>query len=234
MEHEVSLPYLLLKPWLERLPQELQFLNSDHVVMVTLITLLLLVVLPLAGRFLRSDNRGGFQQTLEVAYDAIRGLVRNQVSVHPERHINMIGAFAVTIILFNTIGSVPLLTSPTPFISTTLALAIASFVYYNIQGLREHGPIGYAKTFMGPLALLAPVMFASELISHLARMLSLSLRLAGSMSADHVVVSAFTTIFPFVLPAPMVALGLLMAVLQTFIFILLSSIYVAGAVAKEH
>jgi len=136
--------------------------------------------------------------------------------------------------VFNAIGVVPLLTSPTPFLSTTLALAIASFVYYNIQGIREHGLIGYARTFMGPLAALAPLMFVSELISHLARLLSLSLRLSGSMSADHVVVGAFTMLFPLVLPAPMVALGLMMAVLQTFIFTMLSTIYIAGAVAEEH
>lgn len=234
MEHELSLPYLLLKPWLERLPAELQFLNSDHVVMVTLVTLLLLVALPLAGRRLRPGKRGGFQQTLEVAYDAIRGLVASNVSVHAERHFYIIGGFAVTILFFNAIGVFPLLTSPTPYLSTTVALAISSFVYYNIQGFREHGPIGYARTFMGPVALLAPIMFVSELISHLARMLSLSLRLAGSMSADHVVVGAFTSLFPLVLPAPMVALGLLMAVLQTFIFIMLSTIYIAGAVTEEH
>lgn len=234
MKHELSLPYLLLRPLLDGLPAELQFLNSDHVVMVTLITLFLLIALPIIGSRLRQDNRGAFQQTLEVAYQAIRGMVSKNVSVHAGSHFTIIGSFAVTILLFNTIGAFPLLTTPTPYLSTTLALAISSFIYYNVQGIREHGPIGYAKTFMGPVLALAPIMFISELISHLARLLSLSLRLAGSMSADHVVVGAFTTLFPLVLPAPMVALGLLMAVLQTFIFIMLSTIYIAGAVSEEH
>ena len=234
MKHELSLPYLLLKPWLDQLPAELQFLNSDHVVMVTLITLLLLIALPLIGRHLRQGNRGSFQQTLEVIYDAIRGMVSGNVGHGARRHFTVIGAFAVTIVTFNVMGVVPLMTSPTPYLSTTLALAISSFVYYNYQGFREHGPIGYAKTFMGPLAALAPLMFVSELISHLARLLSLSLRLSGSMSADHVVVGAFTMLFPLVLPAPMVALGLMMAVLQTFIFTMLSTIYIAGAVSEEH
>jgi F-type H+-transporting ATPase subunit a len=234
MKHELSLPYLLLKPLLDGLPAELQFLNSDHVVMVTFITLFLIIALPLAGRRLHTDNRGSFQQMLETVYVAIRGMVSTNVNVHPGRHFAVIGGFAVTIVMFNAIGVVPLLTSPTPYLSTTLALAVASFLYYNIQGFREHGPIGYARTFMGPLAALAPLMMISELISHFARLLSLSLRLSGSMSADHVVVGAFTTLFPLVLPAPMVALGLLMAVLQTFIFTMLSTIYIAGAVAEEH
>ena len=234
MKHELSLPYLLLKPMLDQLPAELQFLNSDHVVMVTLITLLLLVALPLIGSRLRQGNRGSFQQTLEVIYDAIRGMVAGNVGHGARRHFTVIGGFAVTIVTFNIFGVIPLMTSPTPYLSTTLALAIASFIYYNYQGFREHGPIGYAKTFMGPLAALAPLMFVSELISHLARLLSLSLRLSGSMSADHVVVGAFTMLFPLVLPAPMVALGLMMAVLQTFIFTMLSTIYIAGAVSEEH
>ncbi len=234
MKHELSLPYLLLKPILDGLPQEVQFLNSDHVVMVTLITLILVIALPLIGRRLHPDNRGSFQQMLEAVYTAIRGMVTSNVPVKPHYHFAVIGGFSVTIVTFNAIGVVPLLTSPTPYLSTTLAFAISSFIYYNAQGIRQHGPIGYARTFMGPLAALAPLMLISEMISHLARLLSLSLRLSGSMSADHVVVGAFTQLFPLVLPAPMVALGLLMAVLQTFIFTMLSTIYISGAVAEEH
>jgi len=234
MKHEYSLPYLLLKPLLDQLPSELQFLNSDHVVMVSGITLLLLIALPLLGRSLRPEKRSIMQQMLEVLYDAIRGMVGANVHRGASRHFTIIGAFAVTIFLFNSIGALPLLTSPTPYLSTTFALAIASFVYYNFQGFRQHGAVGYARHFMGPVLALAPIMFVSELISHFARLLSLSLRLSGSMSADHVVVGAFTILFPLGLPAPMVALGLLMAGLQTFIFIMLSTIYISGAVAEEH
>lgn len=234
MKHELSLPYLLLRPLLEQLPAELQFLNSDHVVMVTVVTLFLLIVLPLIGRSLRPDNRGALQQLLEAIYEAIRGMIRSNVKIHPETHFTVIGSFAIAIVLFNTAGAFPLLTTPTPYLSTTLAMAMASFVYYNFQGIREHGLPGYLKTFMGPVIALAPIMFVSELISHSARLLSLSLRLSGSMSADHVVVGAFTILFPLLLPAPMVALGILMAFLQTFIFTMLSTIYVANAVSEEH
>lgn len=234
MKHELSLPYLLLKPLLDQLPEEWRFLNSDHVVMVTLVTLLLVVALPLIGRRLRTENRGSFQQLLEVAYDGIRGLVSSNVAHGAGRYFSVIASFGLTILIFNTMGSLPLLTSPTPFYPTTLALAVASFLYYNYQGIRENGLIGYAKHFCGPMAALAPIMFVSELISHLARILSLSVRLAGSMGADHVVVGAFTIMVPLVVPAPMLALGLLMAFLQTFIFVLLSSIYLGSAVAHEH
>lgn len=234
MKHELSLPYLLLQPFLERLPRELQCLNSDHVVMVTLVTLFFIIFLPLAGRRFGSENRGALQQAFEAAYEGIRGLVCSNVHVNARRHFAIIATFATTIVIFNTMGNLPFLTSPTPYLSTTAALAITSFVYYNLQGFREHGFIGYMKTFMGPIAVLAPIMLASELISHLARILSLSVRLAGSMGADHVVLGAFTYMVPLVVPAPMMALGLLMAFLQTFIFILLSTIYLGGAVSEEH
>lgn len=234
MKHELSLPYLLLKPLLDQLPADLQFLNSDHVVMITLITLLVLIGAPVIGSRLRQGNRGKLQQTLEVAYDAIRGLVKSNVHHDPQAHYYMIAGLALTVLLFNLSGALPLVTSPTPHMSTTVALAIMSFLYYNVQGIRKHGVFGYFKTFMGPFAVLAPIMLVSELISHSARLLSLSLRLAGSMSADHVVIGAFTSLFPFVLPAPMVALGLLMAFLQTFIFTLLSTIYISVAVSDEH
>lgn len=234
MKHEVSLPYLLLRPILDMLPKELAFLKSDHVVMVTVITLFLLIAIPLMASRLRPNNRGGFQQTLEVAFEAIRGMVRANISHNPDKHVYIIAAFGLTILMLNVSGAFPLLTTPTPNLNTTVALALTSFVYYNIQGIREHGPIGYAKTFMGPMAFIAPIMFISEMISHLARILSLSLRLAASMSADHVVVGAFTLLFPFLLPAPMVALGVMMAFLQTFIFIMLSTVYIGGAVSEEH
>ena len=234
MKHELSLPYLLLKPYLDRLPEGLQFLNSDHVVIITLVTLFLVVALPLIGRRFSSENRGALQQVCEAAYDAIRGMVRSNVPAGAERHYAIIAAFAITIVIFNTIGNLPLLTSPTPFLSTTAALAVISFTYYNYQGIRHHGFIGYMKTLMGPIALLAPIMLASEFISHLARILSLSVRLMGSMGADHVVVGAFTFMVPWVVPVPMMALGLLMAFLQTFIFILLSTIYLGGALSEGH
>ena len=234
MEHEYSFLYILLQPVLNLLPAELAFLKSDHIVMVTFITLVLLVLLPLLAGRLRQDNRGGLQQTLEVGFEAIRGMVRERVHHNADKHVPLIAAFAITVLFFNVSGAIPLLTSPTPNLNTTVALALVSFLYYNWQGLRHHGAWGYAKTFMGPMAAIAPIMFVSELISHLARILSLSLRLAASMSADHVVVGAFTLLFPFVVPAPMVGLGLLMAGLQTFIFVLLSTVYIGGAVSEEH
>lgn len=236
MEHEYSFIYTWLSSigfW-DALPESLSFLKGDHVVMVTTITLLLVIALPLIASRLRPGNRGGLQQTVEVAYEAIRGLIRNEVHSHPERHYHMMATFGIVVICFNVAGAFPLFTTPTPFLNTTVALALTSFVYYNTQGIRHHGPVGYAKTLMGPIPLLAPIMFLSEMISHLARILSLSLRLSASVSAEHVVVGAFMMIFPFVLPSAMVTLGIILAFLQTFIFVLLSTVYVGQAVSEEH
>jgi len=236
MEHEYSFVYTWLTSigfW-DMLPESLSFLKGDHVVMVTLITLLLVVLLPVLSGRLKQNNRGGLQQTLEVAYMAVRGMINKEVHASPQRHYHLLMSFAIVVLFFNMSGAIPLLTSPTPFLNTTVALALTSFVYYNIQGIMHHGPIGYAKTFMGPIAALAPIMFVSELISHLARILSLSLRLSASVSAEHVVVGAFAMIFPFVLPSAMITLGIILGFLQTFIFVLLSTVYVGQAVSEEH
>lgn len=234
MEHEVSFLYILLKPLLDGLPEGLAFLNADHVVLVTFFTAVLLICLPLVAGRLKQNGRGGLQQTLEVAFSAIRGLVRENVHKSPDRHVGIIASLALIVLLFNLAGAFPLFSSLSPNMNVTLALALTSFLYYNYQGIKQHGPWGYTKTFMGPMPAIAPLMLVSELISHLARILSLSLRLTASMSADHIVVGAFTLLFPFVLPFPMVGLGLLMAGVQTFIFVLLSTIYIGAAVSEEH
>ena len=234
MEHEVSFLYILMKPLLDGLPEGLKFLNADHVVLVTFLTAVLLIALPfLAGR-LKQNGRGGLQQTLEVAFSAVRGMVRNNVHHDADKHVGLIATLALVVLLFNMVGAFPLFSSLSPNMNVTVALALISFIYYNYQGIRQHGPWGYTKTIIGDKPALWPLMLTAELISHMARILSLSLRLTASMSADHIVVGAFTLLFPFVVPFPMVGLGLLMAGVQTFIFVLLSSIYIGGAVSEGH
>jgi F-type H+-transporting ATPase subunit a len=231
MEHEYSLLYLLLQPILKLLPKDLY---SDHVVMITVVTLFLVIGMPLAASKLKSGNRSKFQQSLEVFFDAIHGMVKERTHLETAKHAMLIASFGVTIFIFNAMGAIPFLTSPTPNMNTTVSLAIVSFLYYNYQGIKHHGPIGYSKTLMGPLPAIAPVMFLAELISHFARVLSLSLRLAASMGADHIVIIAFTSISAFIVPVPMIALGLGMAGLQTYIFTMLSTMYLGGALSEEH
>lgn len=137
------------------------------------------------------------------------------------------------ILFLNLLGIVPGFLPPTGSLNTTLAFGIIIFVAYNYFGFREHG-IGYLKHFAGPVLFLAPLMIIIEVISHLVRPLSLSLRLFMNISGDHMVLGVFTNLLHVVLPAVFVGLGIFVSFLQAFIFTVLSAIYIALAEAHSH
>jgi len=118
-------------------------------------------------------------------------------------------------------------------VATNAAMAGTIFVYYNYSGFKEHG-IGYLKHFTGPVIWLAWLMLPIELIGHLVRPVSLSLRLAGNITGDHLVLGIFTDLTHFVIPIVFVGLGVFVAFVQAFVFTLLSTIYVSMAVSHDH
>jgi F-type H+-transporting ATPase subunit a len=134
-------------------------------------------------------------------------------------------------------GLIPGLMAPTSNINVTLGCAITTWVYYHFHGVKEQGVFSYIKHFAmppGSPAALAPVMFVIEIISHFSRVLSLSLRLFGNIFGEEMVILILFTLIPFLVPLPMMFLGLITGALQAFIFVLLSIIYLQGAVAVEH
>jgi F-type H+-transporting ATPase subunit a len=134
----------------------------------------------------------------------------------------------------NLMGLLPGFTPPTDNLNTTLALGLFIFVCYNFFGLRANG-LGYLKHFLGPLLALAPIMLVLEIISHLARPLSLGLRLQGNMVGDHTVLGLFLDLAPYYLvPVIFYALGLFVCFMQAFVFTMLSMIYVSMAIAHDH
>ena len=143
----------------------------------------------------------------------------------------------VTIFLFvffnNLFGMLPGWTPATDNLNTTLALGLFMFVTYNILGIKEHGP-AYIKQFMGPLLFLAPFMFLVELISHLVRPFSLGLRLKWNMTGDHILVGVFYSLYEFLLPLPLMALGLFVCFMQAFVFAMMGMIYVSLAISHDH
>jgi F-type H+-transporting ATPase subunit a len=122
---------------------------------------------------------------------------------------------------------------PTAVTSTTFALSITAFIFYNIVGIRDNGLLKYMKHFVGPVWWLFFIMIPIEVISHLARILSLAIRLFGNIFGEHSATGIFFWIFPFVVPWPMMGLGIFGALLQAFIFIMLTMAYLNGAVASE-
>ena len=135
--------------------------------------------------------------------------------------------------LLNLAGLVPGFNPPTDQFNVTIAFAVIIFLMTHFLGIRQHGA-GYIKQFLGPMPLLAPLMFPVEVVSHCVRPLSLSIRLFGNMIGDHKGVMVFTSILAVGLPIPFMGLGILVSVLQAFVFVLLSAIYFELAMSEAH
>jgi F-type H+-transporting ATPase subunit a len=207
----------------------------DHVIMALLVLLLSLIIFPLAARRFSKDNPNNFQHFLEFIVGGLKGMLEDVVGHGAgQRYLYIIGAFAVFIFISNIFSLFYFLQPPTGNPNTTFALSITSFIYFNVQGLRKHGFVHYLKTFAGPIWWLAPLMFPIELIGNLARVLSLGMRLFGNIFGEHTATGIFMGLFPFLLPWPMMGLGIFGATLQAFVFIMMTMVYIGGAVAEEH
>lgn len=146
------------------------------------------------------------------------------------RYLPLIGSFAIVIFFSNMIGIIPGFEAPTSNINFTLALALIVFVYYNYVGIKINGFINYFKHFMGPMPVLAPLMFPIEIISHISRIISLSFRLFGSIRGDDMFLMVLLMLVPWILPLPGFFLLTAFGFLQAFIFSILTYVYIAGSV----
>jgi len=203
----------------------------DHFVILSFLMVLSLLVAFLATRKLSVDRPGVLQQILELIVEVVGKFLDDIIGHHGRRYMPVIGTFAVLILLSNLIGLVPGFMPPTGSILVTLSLALCSFVTYNVIGARAAG-FGYLKHFMGPILPMAFLFFPIEVVSHLARPMSLAIRLFGNIFGDHQVGGVFLHLVPFAVPVPFILLGIFVSFVQTLVFILLSMIYIAGAV--EH
>ncbi|HEY0545360.1 MAG TPA: F0F1 ATP synthase subunit A [Pyrinomonadaceae bacterium] len=203
-----------------------------------------LIVWVLKGR-LSEDEPGGGQQTLEVSVLAIRGLLQDVVGPHGLKYFPVVATFAILILVSNLMGLIPFLLPPTTSTSVTFALGISSFVYYNYIGVKENGILGHLGHFAGVhyfsgviLFVMGPAMFIIELISNAVRPLSLGLRLFGNLFGDEQVGSNIAGLYPpltyIAIPAFLMILSVFAAVMQTFIFVLLSMIYIGEVSHAPH
>jgi F-type H+-transporting ATPase subunit a len=209
----------------------------NFMVMVGLITALITAT----GLFIRSrlsvENPGKFQILLEDAVRGLTGMLEEWIGPSGARFLPLIATFGIFILLGNYMGLVPGLMAPTSSINVTLGCALTIWVYYHFQGIKAQGIGPYLLHFAAPPGAplaLAPIMLPIELISHLSRVMSLSLRLFGNIFGEELVIAILFSIVPFLVPLPMMLLGLLTGGLQAFIFMLLSIVYLQGAVAVEH
>jgi F-type H+-transporting ATPase subunit a len=207
---------------------------ADFMVMQVLVALLIVALLVVLRRNLSVDKPGVLQHIFEVIYEFIGGQAEDQIGHDSRRHMLIFMTLFIFILVGNLIGVIPGFVSPTQSHYVTAGCALLAFVYYNIAGIRKNGFWRYSKHFLGPMPILAPLMLPIEIVSHMARPLSLTIRLFANMYAGEKVTIAFLTLTYLVIPSVFMGLHVFVALLQAYIFVLLTMIYVAGAVAEEH
>ena len=232
MEHESSILYGPVNHYLWRHAFGVEM--PDHIINSLVVLLICAIFFPLVSRRLSKDNPSGIQHALELVVTGIKGLLEDVVGHGAgNKYVEIVGGFAVFIFIANMFGLFFFLQPPTSNPNTTFGLAVCAFLYYNYQGIKVQGLGHYLKHFMGPVLFLAPLMILIEIIGHLARILSLGMRLFGNIFGEHTVTGVFMGMLPFVLPWPMMGLGIFGAFLQAFVFIMMTMVYIGGAVAVE-
>jgi F-type H+-transporting ATPase subunit a len=207
---------------------------TDTAIMTILLLLIFALFFPWLARRYRKDKPGGLQSFFEMLVSGVRSLISDVFGDGASpRYLAIVGAFAIFIGVANLFGLFFFLQPPTGALSTTVALAVISFIYFNREGVREHGVLGYLKHFTGPLLAIAPLFFVIEIIGTFARILSLSLRLFMNIYGEHTTTNVFASLVPVIVPWPMMALGIFTALLQAYVFALLSAVYIAGAIEHE-
>ena len=203
-------------------------------VMACILTLALIWIFK--GKISEDDPSPG-QQTLEVGVLAVRSMLEDIVGPHGLQFFPVVMTFAVLILISNLMGLFPLFMSPTSATSVTFALGISSFLYYNAIGIKENGLFRHLKHFAGPIWWIAPLIFPIELISNLIRPFSLGIRLFGNLFADEKVLETLSGLAPpWTWPAPilLMPLSVFVALIQTFVFILLSQLYISEVSHPPH
>jgi F-type H+-transporting ATPase subunit a len=209
-----------------------------YTVMFVIACILSLIVIWILRGQLSEDKPGHGQQTLEVSVLAVRGMLEDIVGPHGLQYFPVVMTFAVLIMISNLMGFFPLFISPTSATSVTFALGLASFLYYNYIGIKENGIWGHLKHFAGPIWWIAPLIFIIELISNLIRPFTLGIRLFANMFSDEKVLDTIAHLAPgktyWVVPVFLMPLSLFVAFIQTFVFVLLSQLYISEVSHPPH
>lgn len=199
--------------------------------------LTIVIIWMLKGKLSEDDPAPG-QLTLEAGFLALRDLAVSVIGEHSFKYFPVVATFAVLILVSNLMGLFPLFMSPTAHVSVTFALGIASFVYYTYVGVRENGLLSYLAHFAGPklpllmMILITPLIFLIEIFSNLIRPGTLGIRLFANMYADEQIAAIISGLYPpytqILVPVVLLPLALFVALVQTFVFTLLSMIYISG------
>jgi len=201
--------------------------------MQLLVFLALIVFFLVVRAGLSVDRPGALQHIVEGGEGFINNQSEEIIGHHSEGFTPFLMVLGLFILLSNLVGLIPGFESPTAVPSVTLGCAVLAWLYYQAHGFRHSG-VAYLKHFAGPVWWLAPLMIPIEIISHLARMMSLTIRLYANMFAGDLVTLVFFSLVPLAIPVVFLGLHVFVSLLQAYIFVLLTTVYLAGAVAEEH
>ncbi|MEI8173383.1 MAG: F0F1 ATP synthase subunit A [Deltaproteobacteria bacterium] len=204
----------------------------DHVMYTWFVMALLILCGFLATR--RMDiYPGKFQNAMEVVIGGFDSLITETMGHAGRKFFPLIATIGFFILTSNLLGLVPGFGSPTANLNTNASMAIIVFLLTHFIGIKVHG-FKYVKQFMGPVWWLVPIMVPIEIVSHLVRPLSLTVRLFGNIEGGHIVVAVLFLLAPFLVPMPILVLKVLISVIQTLVFMILSMIYFVGAMEEAH
>jgi F-type H+-transporting ATPase subunit a len=254
MEHQIWFTIILNKilagavtPLLTAMgfaPADRAYPIPDYIAMEIFVFLVLVVTALILRGKLSVENPGKLQHVAEEIVGFVRSTGEEIIGHGAARYTAMLGTLFIFVAMCNMLSLIPTLAvpvsalqievSPTGLIQATLGCAVAAFLYYNYQGIRQHGAIGYLKHLCGPMLAIAIIMFPIEVIGNLGRLLSLSVRLYANMLVGGILEQVFGAMVPIVVPVIFMALHLFVSLLQAYIFMLLPAIYISMAVAEEH
>jgi F-type H+-transporting ATPase subunit a len=206
--------------------------HHPHVTYTWLIMILLAAVTFLVKSGINIIPKG-LQNLFEVIIGGLADVMEQNIGPGGSRFLPLLGTLTIFILCGNLLGLIPGCTAPTANLNTNVAMALTVFVVYHVVGLQKHG-LAYFKQFMGSVWWLIPLMLPIEIISHLARPVTLAVRLFGNVRGEDLVILVLLFIVPLFLPIPMMAFAVFTGVLQTLVFILLTMVYLQGALSEEH
>jgi F-type H+-transporting ATPase subunit a len=207
-------------------------INTTIVFSTWFVVFLLAILSFLATRNLQVYP-GRMQNVMEVIIDGLHALLIDTMGEHGKKFFPLIATLGLFILTANLIGIIPGFESPTANINTNLAMALVVFFSTHVVGVITHG-FKYIKQFLGPVWWLIPLMLPIELISHLSRPLSLTFRLFGNIAGEDIVLLVVLLLVPLLVPLPIMFLMIFTSIVQALVFVLLSMMYIGGAMEEAH
>ena len=212
-------------------------ISSDHDFIMGFYTVLCAIVAVVVSRLAAHKLQlipNGLQNLYEVVISGILGVAKDVIGEqYAKKYFPLAGTIAIFVFFCNMIGIIPGFEAPTANWNFTLVLALVVFIYYHAEGIKAQGFFSYFAHFMGPMKILAPLMFPIEIISHLSRIISLTFRLFGNIKGDDMFLLVMLMLVPWAVPIAPFFVLFFMGILQAFVFMILTYVYLAGAIIVE-